>query len=291
MAYIDYYKILGINKNATQQEIRKAYRQKAKKYHPDLNKEDPHAQEHFQAINEANEVLSDPEKRKKYDEYGENWKHAEEYESQRRQQEAKANYGGYNFENFRGEGFSDFFEELFGNRFGRNRQYQAARGNDYESTLTLPLRDILTTHKQIITVNNKKIRITIPAGIANGQKIRLKGHGGTSADGNNGDLYITFNIEPDPQFTRVGNDLYTTATIDIYTALLGGEAIIPTPTGSVRLHIKAGAQTDSKLRLREKGMPEYKNPEKHGDLIVTLKIELPTLNERQKELLQQMRDG
>lgn len=291
MAYIDYYKILGIDKNATQQEIRKAYRQKAKKYHPDLNKEDPHAQEHFQAINEANEVLSDPEKRKKYDEYGENWKHADEYEAQRRQQAANANYGGYDFGSFSGGGFSDFFEELFGGTFGRGRQRQAPRGTDYESSITLPLRDTLTTHKQIITVDNRKIRITIPAGIADGQKIRLKGHGGTSPDGNNGDLYITFHIEPDPQFTRVGNDLHTIATIDIYTALLGGEAIIPTLDGTVRMHIKAGTQADSKLRLRGKGMPIYKSPDKCGDLIVTLKIELPTLNEHQKELLRQMRDA
>ncbi len=291
MAYIDYYKILGIDKNATQQEIRKAYRQKAKKYHPDLNKEDPHAQEHFQAINEANEVLSDPEKRKKYDEYGENWKHADEYEAQRRQQAANANYGGYEFGSFSGGGFSDFFEELFGNSFGRGRQRQASRGTDYESIITLPLRDTTTTHKQIITVDNRKIRITIPAGIADGQKIRLKGHGGTSSDGNNGDLYITFHIEPDPQFTRVGNDLYTTATIDIYTALLGGEAVIPTLDGTVRMQIKAGTQTDSKLRLRGKGMPIYKSPDKYGDLIVTLKIKLPTLNERQKELLRQIRDA
>ena len=290
MPYIDYYKILGIEKNASQQEIRKAYRQKAKKYHPDLNKDDPHAQEHFQAINEANEVLSDPEKRKKYDEYGENWKHAEEYEAQRRQQEASANYGGYDFGSFSGGGFSDFFEELFGNKFGGGRQHQAPRGSDYESTLTLPLRDILTTHKQIITVDNKKIRITIPAGIADGQKIRLKGHGGPSPTGNSGDLYITFHIEPDPRFTRIGYDLYTTATIDIYTALLGGETIIPTLYGNVSMQIKAGTQADSKLRLRGKGMPQYKSPDKYGDLIVTLKIELPTLNERQKELLRQMRD-
>ena len=291
MSYIDYYKILGIDKKATQQEVRKAYREKAKKYHPYLNKDDPKAQEHFQAINEANEVLSDPEKRKKYDEYGENWKHAEEYEAQRRQQEASTGYGGYDFSSFSGSGFSDFFEELFGQSFSRSKQREAARGRDYESTITLSLRDTLTTHKQILTVDNKKIRITIPAGIADGQTIRLRGHGGTSSNGNNGDLYITFRIEPDPQFTRIGNDLHCTATIDLYTALLGGEAIIPTLGGSVRMQIKPGTPFDSKLRLRRKGMPVYKNPDQYGDLIVTLKISLPTLNERQKELLRQMRDA
>lgn len=295
MAFIDYYKILGVKNNATQEEIRKAFRKQAKKYHPDVNKDDPHAQEKFQAINEANEVLGDPEKRKKYDEYGENWKHADEYEAQRqyyRSQEGNNDrFAGYEYGEFTGGGdFSSFFEELFGNRFSRRQNRR--RGQDFQSTLNLTLLDILTTHKQIINVNGKNIRITIPAGITDGQKIRLKGHGGTSSDGmENGDLYITFHILPDNQFTRKGNDLYTEINIDLFTALLGGEAIVPTLEGDVRVQIKAGTRPDSKLRLRGKGVPEYKNDTRRGDMIVNVKIEIPVLNERQKELLRQVREA
>ncbi|MBQ5705952.1 MAG: J domain-containing protein [Bacteroidaceae bacterium] len=294
MAFIDYYKILGVDKNATPQEIRKAFRKEAKKYHPDVNKDDPNAQEKFQAINEANEVLSDPEKRKKYDEYGENWKHADEYEQQRREYESKSRasdrFGGYQFGEFAGgSDFSSFFEELFGGRFtGR----KAARGEDYKSTLEIPLRDTFSTHKQIINVNGRSIRITVPAGISDGQKIRLKGYGGASPDNSAmGDLYITFRILPDPTFTRMGDDLYTTVTIDLYTALLGGEAIVPTPDGNVRTKIKAGTLPDTKLRLRGKGVPAYRNESHRGDLIVNVKVELPTLNERQREILRQMREA
>ena len=161
MAFIDYYKILGVDKNATPQEIRKAFRKEAKKYHPDVNKDDPNAQEKFQAINEANEVLSDPEKRKKYDEYGENWKHADEYEQQRREYESKSRasdrFGGYQFGEFAGgSDFSSFFEELFGGRFSGRK---TPRGEDYQSTLEIPLRDTFSTHKQIINVNGRSIRI------------------------------------------------------------------------------------------------------------------------------------
>ena len=294
MAFIDYYKILGVEKNATQQEIRKAFRKQAKKYHPDINKDDPHAQEKFQAINEANEVLSDPEKRKKYDEYGENWKHAEEYEAQRRNYESQSSssdrFDGYEFGEFSSGGdFSSFFEELFGSRFSRQKRRQ--RGQDYQSTLSLTLRDILATHKQVINVAGKNIRITIPAGIADGQKIRLKGYGAPSPDGTeSGDLYITFRIEPDNIFTRKENNLYTEIKTDLYTALLGGETIVPTLEGNVRMQIKAGTPPDSKLRLRGKGVPEYKNENSRGDLIVNVKVEFPALNEHQKELLRQMRE-
>lgn len=300
MAYIDYYKILGVSKEATAQEIKKAYRKMAKKYHPDLNKDDARAKEHFQAINEANEVLSDPDKRKKYDEYGENWRHAEEYEAQRRQYESRTKsgedaFGGYSFGGFgRGGAFSDFFEELFGKNFSDNRTRRSGaniRGGDYRSTLSLPLRDTLTTHKEIIEIEGKKIRITIPAGIADGQSIRLKGFGGESpVGGAKGDLYITFAIVPDPRFTRTGNDLHTTATIDMYLAMLGGETIIPTLEGEAKIAIKPGTQPDSKLRLRGKGLPQYKNEDLRGDIIVTIKVQLPTLNEQQIELLQRIRN-
>lgn len=290
MTFIDYYKVLGVEKSATQEEIRKAYRREAKKYHPDINKDDPQAKERFQEINEANEVLGDPEKRKKYDEYGENWRHADEFEAQRRQygnrENSSYNFGGFGgYADFSGKeenssGFSDFFEQLFGSGFGQQHQ----RGKDIRATLSLTLQEATTEHKKTFSINNEKIRITVPAGISDGQTIKLKGRGAT-AGGSRGDLYITFHIEPDTRFTRNGNDLLTTVKVDLYTLLLGGEIIIPTLTGNAKINIKAGTQPDSKLRLRGKGMPAYKKPEITGDLIITLKTVLPVLDEKQKEEL------
>ena len=290
MAFIDYYKVLGVANSASQEEIKKAYRKLAKKYHPDLNKDNPQAKAKFQEINEANEVLSDPEKRRRYDEYGEHWKHSEEYEAQRnRDAGGFGGFGGFgDFGHSAGNesGFSDFFEQLFGERFRTARQQRAS---DLEATLQLSLKDAATTHKQILDINGEKIAITIPAGIADGQKIRLKGRGGKSADGTHrGDLYITFHLEPDSRFTRTGDDLHTTVVCDLYTLLLGGEIIVPTIDSSVKARIKAGTQPDSRLRLRGKGMPHYKS-EGAGDLIVELKVVLPQLNERQMEVVRKLK--
>ena len=299
MAFIDYYKVLGVERNASQEEIKKAYRKLAKKYHPDINKDNPQAQERFQEINEANEVLSDSEKRKRYDEYGEHWKHSEEFEAQR---QGAHGYGGdtqdFDFGGFGGfgdfrrsagnrSGFSDFFEQIFGN--GAFRAEREQRVNDLQATLQLTLQEAATTHKRILEIEGEKIAITIPAGIVDGQKIRIKGHGGKSVDGTRrGDLYITFTVEPDSRFTRLGDDLQTTVTCDLYTLLLGGEAMVPTLDGSVRAKIKAGTQPDSKLRLRGKGMPHYRREGK-GDLIVEIKVKLPELNEKQMEMMKELK--
>lgn len=292
MAFIDYYKILGISKNATQEDIKKAYRKLARKYHPDLNKDNPNAQEKFQEINEANEVLSNPEKRKRYDEYGENWKYAEELEKQKKRQakeQSGTREGTFWYSDDNTSGFSDFFEELFGNRY---RNYnRAMRGKDYESELHLTLRQAAEEQKQILNLNGKNIRITIPAGVADGQVIKLRGYGEPGkGDAPDGDLYITFRIKEDPTFKRIGNDLYTTTTIDLYTAVLGGEIILDTLNGKVKVKIKAGIQNDSKIRLKEKGFPIYKQSGEYGDLILTIQISIPTLlTERQKELFKQIK--
>ena len=302
MAYIDYYGILGVNKNATQDEIKKAYKKLARKYHPDLNPNDADAQRKFQEINEANEVLSNPENRKKYDEYGEHWKHADEFNSQRQQyqqyQQAGAGGGGGQFwsggdfmgSGDEGGGFSDFFENLFGNRGGRGGRSAGFRGQDYNAELSLSLRDAAHTHKQILNVNGKKIRITVPAGVADGQVIKLKGQGGEGVNGGPaGDLYITFVIPEDPVFKRLDNDLYVTAPLNLYTAILGGEDTIDTLDGKVKLKIKPETQNGTKVRLRGKGFPVYKKEGEFGDLIVTFSIEIPTnLTERQKELFREL---
>lgn len=299
MAFIDYYKVLGVDCNATQAEIKKAYRRLAKIHHPDKNNNSQESHKRFQELNEANEVLGDPEKRKKYDLYGEHWRNSEEFEAQRRQYSDNA--GGYNFGGFGGfgdfssgdsnaSGFSDFFEQLFGNSAFASRKARRG-GEDIEATLTIRLRDAATTHRQSFSINGENIRITIPAGIADGQRIRLKGHGKAApGDTMRGDLYITFHIEPDNLFTRNGDDLYTIAETDIYTLLLGGEAIVPTLDGSARVNIKPGTQADSTLRLRGKGFPVYKKEGSYGDLFVKLKLQLPTLNEKQKELLRKIKE-
>lgn len=289
MAYIDYYKILGIKRDATQEEIKKAYRRLAKKFHPDLNKDDPQAKSRFQEINEANEVLSDPEKRRRYDEYGENWKQSEDLGTG---SNSNGNSWSYGFGGFgqgdRSEnGFSDFFEQLFGKGF-KNRGIN--RGADIQATLQLTLQEAAVTHRQTFIVNGEKIAITVPAGIADGQRIRLQKRGEAGIDGGErGDLYITFHILPDNRFTRVDNDLCTTAPCDIFTLLLGGEAIIPTLNGNVKTTIKPGTQPDSKLRLRGKGFPLYRQEGKNGDLIITIKATLPQLNKRQMELMEEVR--
>lgn len=287
MAYIDYYKILGINRDATQEEIKKAYRRLAKRFHPDLNKDDPQAKSRFQEINEANEVLSDPEKRRRYDEYGENWKLSEDFGPESNSSSWSYGFGRFGQGERNENGFSDFFEQLFGKGF-KNRGTN--RGADIQATLQLTLQEAAVTHRHTFIVNGEKIAITVPAGIADGQRIRLQKRGKAGIDGGErGDLYITFRILPDNRFTRVDNDLCTTAPCDIFTLLLGGEAIIPTLNGNVKTTIKPGTQPDSKLRLRGKGFPLYRQEGKNGDLIITIKATLPQLNKRQKELMEEVR--
>lgn len=293
MEYVDYYKILGLDKSASTEDIKKAYRKLARKYHPDINPNNKEAHKKFQEVNEANEVLSDPEKRKKYDQYGKDWKHAEEFEKARQQQKQRT-YSTTGEEQFFGGGgegnFSDFFETLFGGGGRRERRETRFRGNDYEAQLPLGLREAFTTHPRTVTLNGKNIRITIPAGVEDGQRIKLKGHGAPGVNGGpNGDLYITFVIEDDPQFKRLGNDLYTTADIDLYTAVLGGEATVETMSGKLKLKVPPGTQNDSRTRVRGKGFPVYKNEGQFGDLYITYKVKIPTnLTEKERELFTQL---
>lgn len=286
MEFIDYYKILEIDKNATSEDIKKAYRKLARKFHPDLNPNDKEAHKKFQAINEANEVLSDPEKRKKYDQYGKDWQHAEHFEKQRQH---PPHQESYTTDDFSGDGdFSSFFESLFGQ--GSRHRTTKFRGQDFNAELHLQLTDILKTHQQTLSVNGKNIRITIPAGIENGQVIRLKGYGSPGVNGGPpGDLYITFHISDHAQFKRVGNDLFTTAPVDLYTAVLGGEALIDVIDGKVKMKVNAGTQPGTKVRLKGKGFPVYKQEGQTGDLYVTFDVKLPTnLTEKQKSLFNEL---
>lgn len=299
MAYIDYYKSLGVDKKATADQIKKAYRKLARKYHPDVNPGDKEAEKKFKEINEANEVLSNAENREKYDKYGENWKHGEQYEQAQNQQrqyqsQQSGSFGGADF----GEGadFSDFFQSMFGGSgFGRSSRGSASgkfKGEDVSAELNLTLRDVANTHQQTFNINGKKVRITIPAGVSNGQKIKLKGYGNPGHNGGpSGDLLITFNIKDDPQFKRTGDHLSSEVEIDLFTAILGGTVQIKTLDGSVNLKVKPETQNGTKVRLKGKGFPVYKKEGEFGDLIVTYLVKMPTnLSVKEKELFQQLKD-
>jgi len=282
--FIDYYKILGIDKKATPKDVKTAYRKLARKYHPDLNPNNKDANKNFQQINEANEVLSDPEKRKKYDRHGKDWQHADEFEKQKQNQEQSSNARGSGFS---GGDFSDFFESMFGGAAGGSRGRQAKyRGEDFNAELHLELIDAARTQKQTLAVNGAKIGITIPAGIENGQTIKIRGHGGPGINGGpNGDLYITFSISNHPKIKRLGNNLYTTIDLNLYTAVLGGEITIDTLNGHVKLKVAPETQNGSKIKLKGKGFPVYKKEGQFGDLYVTYKIKVPAnLTDRQKAL-------
>jgi curved DNA-binding protein len=300
MAYIDYYKTLGVDKNADEKAIKAAYRKLAHKLHPDLNPNDPNASKKFQELNEANEVLSDATKRKKYDQYGENWQNADQYEQAKRQQQAYGNpaggYGGYQSGGYEGFGgnddFSDFFNSMFGgaaNGGGGGRQ-SVYRGQDFNAELHLNLRDIAETHKRTLTVNGKQIRMSIPAGVENGQTIKIAGHGGPGRNnGPAGDLFLKFVIANDPDFKRNGADLYRTIKVDLYTAVLGGEITADTLNGKVKLKLKPETQQGAKVKLKGKGLPIYKKDDQFGDLYLTYDIELPTnLTDKQRELFEEL---
>lgn len=298
MDFVDYYNTLGISKSASEADIKKAYRKLARKYHPDVNPNDKEAHKKFQQINEANEVLSDPEKRKKYDQYGKDWKHADQFEKAKQQQGAGGfggsgfggqDFGQYTYSSGDDSGFSDFFESLFGGG-KRSRQQAKFRGQDYNAELHLSLNDAYTTHKQTITVNGKNVRITIPAGVENGQVIRLKNYGSPGVNGGpNGDLYITFIVNNTTNFRREGNNLYKDEDLDLYTAILGGEKTIETFSGKIKLKVTPETQNGTKVRLKGKGFPVYRKEGEFGDLYVTWNLKLPTnLTARQKELFTEL---
>lgn len=301
MDYIDYYKVLDITKSATEAEIKKAYRKLARKYHPDLNPNDKEAEKKFKEINEANEVLSDPENRKKYDKYGKDWKHADEFEKagydpnqqqqySRQQQGGNQSYSDFGGGDFSGSDFSDFFNSMYGSS-GRSSRGQAKyRGQDFNAELQLDLAAAYTTHKQNLTVNGKNIRITIPAGVENGQIIKIPNHGAPGANGGpNGDLYITFLIDNNSEFKREGNNLYADVDLDLYTAVLGGEIYVNTFDGKVKIKVAPETQPGTKVKLKGKGFPVYKKDNQFGDLYINYTIKVPTkLSAKEKELFEEL---
>lgn len=296
MEFIDYYKTLGVDKTASEEDIKKAYRKLARKHHPDLNPNDSSAKLTFQKINEANEVLSDPEKRKKYDQHGEDWKHADEFQkaktTRREQPSGQYTRGGQSYSGAGGDtDFSEFFSSMFGGEgFSSQAKPSRFRGQDYNAEMTLTLADAFYTHQQDVKVNSKTLKITVPAGIENGQKLALQGQGGAGVNGGpNGNLYITFVIENNPNFKRSGSNLYTSVEIDLYTAILGGDITLQTLKGKVNLKVKPEVQNGSEVKLTGMGMPVYKQDGKFGDLYVKYMVKIPTkLTAKEKELFAEL---
>ena len=285
----DHYHVLGLPRTATPDDIKKAYRKLARKHHPDLNPDNAEAKKKFQEINEANEVLSDPESRKKYDRYGDQWKHAEQFEQAKREQGTRPQTGTSGGTPFGAGGMDeeDLFSSMFGGGRGRAVKF---RGPDYQTELRLDMDAAYRTHKQTLNVNGRPIRITVPAGVENEQSIRIPGQGGPGANGGpNGDLFLTFIVAPHPRFKRVGSDLYLTQDLDLSKALLGGEITVDTMDGKVKLKVSPETQNGTKVKLKGKGFPVYKEEGRFGDLYVTYNVKLPTgLSEREKELIREL---
>jgi curved DNA-binding protein len=320
MKYKDYYDILGVGRSAGEKEIKQAFRNLARQWHPDANPNDDRAEERFKEINEAYEVLSDPDKRAKYDRVGHSWKQWQRSGGDPGQFDwsqwftsapggTRVRWSGDLGDLFGGSGgaaFSDFFNALFGGAgggarmgtaesiFGRaatGHSYQtASQGQDEEVEVAITLREALNGTSRVLESDGRRIRVTIPPGVRTGSKVRIasKGHPGYS--GNlKGDLYLNIAVKPDPVFERDGDDLRCSVDVDLYTAVLGGQARVPTLSGDVSLRIPAGTQGGQTFRLRGKGMPNPRRPNQRGDLLATVEIHVPEeLSPRERELFEEL---
>ena len=303
MEFKDYYKIIGVEKSASQDEIKKAYRKLAMKYHPDRNQDNKKAEEKFKQVTEANEVLSDPEKRKKYDSLGSNWK---QYQSQGQGfDDFYSNYGrggggtqysySGNLDDLFGNisGFSDFFESFFGGSgsAGRQQGRRSKKGQDFEATLYIPLIEAYNGANKEISIGGKRVRIKISPGTKDGKKLRLKGLGSEGMNGGEkGDLYLTLKIKKDPYFELDGNNLYYDLYVDLYTAVLGGKKqVITLGAKTINITIPEGTDSGKVLRLKDLGFPTSESSKIYGDLLVRIKVELPqNLTKEEKELFEKL---
>ena len=313
MDYKDYYKILGVDKSASAEEIKKAYRKLAVKYHPDKNKGDVAAEEKFKEVSEAYNVLSNPEKRKQYDQMGANWNQYRQAGgdpagfdwSQYARQYGAGGQSGYGFDGNFGDffnesgpadgGFSSFFQSMFGGGFGgagRAGRYRNSKGQDFQASLEISLEEAYNGTTRQFTVNGQQLRIKLKPGIENGQSLKLKGKGAPSPQGGlSGDLYLTIQVREHPQWKREGNDIRTTVDVDLYTAVLGGKVKVPTLAKPVQLNLPPYTQNDKVLRLRGKGMPLYGKAGIFGDMYIQLKVQLPQqLSAEEEALFRQLKE-
>jgi DnaJ-class molecular chaperone len=312
MEYKDYYKILGVPKTATAKEIKAAYRKLARKYHPDVNKGDAKSEARFKEINEANEVLSDPAKRQRYDALGSDWS------SYRPPPGRPGGGGGGRVVDFGDEdlgGFSEFFRTIFGGGgagggFGGSRgaggpsggggfeeifgRARPARGADVEGTVDLTMEEVLRGTTRTVSVDDggtpRKIEVKIPAGVADGMRVRSEGAGAGGGAGSRGDLYLRVRVLPHPRFERSGADLKTTVTVPLTTAVLGGETMVPTLDGPVGIKVPPGSRPGRVFRLRGHGLPRLEGAGGRGDLLATLNADLPAqLTDREREIFEELK--
>jgi len=305
MEYKDYYKILGVSKSATIDEIKKKYRKLARKYHPDVNPGDKNTASKFAEINEAHEVLSDPEKRKKYDTLGSNW---QQYQNYRQgppfSSNRRTSRGGSQYTFFEGDfddlfggigaGFSDFFKTFFGDSFSgpdsSGKENRSIKGQDYKAELEMTLEEAYSRCVKIINVNNENLRITLKPGLKDGQTIKLKGKGGSVIQGGKkGDLYITIRIPLHPVYKRVDNDLFIEVPVDMYTMLLGGEKEIDVLSGRFKIKVPPETESGSTFRLKGKGFSVYNKSGSFGDLYVKVLMKTPkNLSDKEKKLIKEL---
>jgi curved DNA-binding protein len=302
----DYYDVLGVSRDASQDDIKRAYRKKAKKFHPDANKDDPRAEDRFKEVNEAYDVLRDPEKRQQYDRFGENWERVQQGGAYGGYGQPGAGSGAYS-QRVNVEDFSDIFEQFFGGMrgggstagasgfggFGQQQRTQQTRGQNIEQPVSITLREAYQGTQRIINKDGRQIKVNIPAGAKNGTKVRLKGEGAPSAYGGQaGDLFLVVDVQDDSQFERDADDLYIDIEVDMFTALLGGKVTIPTMTRPVKLKIPAGTQSGRKFRLSGKGMPVMRKKNTYGDLYARVMVTVPeNLTDDQLQLVKQLRDS
>lgn len=296
MEFKDYYKILGVPKTASADEIKKAYRKLAVKYHPDKNQNDKVAEEKFKEVNEANEVLGDPEKRKKYDELGENWQHYQQGAGKTGQDFDWSKWSGQQSGPFQGQAgqfdegdFSDFFESIFGGRF-QGAGNRKRKGQDYRAEISISLEEAYHGTSRQLDLGDQKLQFQLKPGVADGQQLRLKGKGGIGQNGGeSGDIYLTVQVNEHPHFERKENDLYSSIPVDLYTAVLGGSVLIRTLKATTRIHLPAGTQNGKVLRLRGMGMPVFGKAETFGDLYAKVNVILPEkLSEQELSLFKQL---
>jgi curved DNA-binding protein len=309
MEYKDYYKILGVDKKASEKEIKKAYRKLARKHHPDVNPGDDSAEDRFKEINEAHEVLSDPDKRKKYDQLGASW---------RQYQHTGGQPGGFDWGQWYtqpgggrvhveyadlsdlfggGGGFSDFFSAVFGgagrggSTTGRTRgQPYATPGQDYEQEVEITLEEAFSGTTRVMEKDGRRLEVKIAAGVQTGSRVRMRGEGGGShGGGDKGDLYLRVKVLPHGTIERRGDDLYCDVPVDLYTAVLGGEVRVPTLKGGAMLRIPPETQGGKTFRLKGQGMPHLKDAQKHGDLYAKVSVQVPEkLSDKERQLFREL---